>query len=195
MEVTLDSDTGVVSGIPIEGFGNAYFVDVTVTDRTDPPAMLEGRLTLVISETGNEYSAIGAWIMPTCFTAVVIDEENILLRLWRIAGLNNVVRLTRNDDSAHARHAGNLPLAARKVKKWMTVALCNACHCLSIPASYGFEESGGKHFLVMELVGGDTVATRRHWGLQACFVFPAGADPSRRFAAPIRLTAQQFGSW
>ena len=36
-------------------------------------------------------------------TAVVFNEENILVRLWRIAALNNVVRLTRNDDSRHAR--------------------------------------------------------------------------------------------
>ncbi len=48
-------------------------------------------------------------------TAVLINEENILVRLWRIAALNNVVRPTRNDDSGHARHADNLPLAGRKV--------------------------------------------------------------------------------
>ena len=39
-------------------------------------------------------------------TAVVINEENILTV---VAALNNVVRLTRNDDSGHARHAHNLP--------------------------------------------------------------------------------------
>ncbi|MCZ6653587.1 MAG: hypothetical protein O7D91_11235 [Planctomycetota bacterium] len=50
-------------------------------------------------------------------TAVVINEENILIRLWRIAALNNVVRQTRNDDSGHARHAHNLPLAGRKVNQ------------------------------------------------------------------------------
>ncbi len=50
-------------------------------------------------------------------TAVVINEANILMRLWRIVALNNVVRLTRNDDSGHARHADNLPLAGRKVNK------------------------------------------------------------------------------
>ncbi|MCH7721597.1 MAG: hypothetical protein IH988_11530, partial [Planctomycetes bacterium] len=43
-------------------------------------------------------------------TAVVINEENILTV---VAALNNVVRLTRNDDSGHARHADNLPLAGR----------------------------------------------------------------------------------
>ena len=47
-------------------------------------------------------------------TAVVINEENILTV---VAALNNVVRLTRNDDSGHARHADNLPLAGRKVNK------------------------------------------------------------------------------
>ncbi len=50
-------------------------------------------------------------------TAVVLNQENILVRLWRIAALNNVVRLTRNDDSGHARHADNLPFAGRKVNK------------------------------------------------------------------------------
>ncbi len=54
-------------------------------------------------------------------TAVVINEENILIRLWRITALNNVVRLTRNDDSGHARHADNRPRADRKVNKQMTV--------------------------------------------------------------------------
>ncbi len=33
------------------------------------------------------------------------------------AALNNVARLTRNDDSSHARYADNLPLASRKVNK------------------------------------------------------------------------------
>ncbi len=47
-------------------------------------------------------------------TAVVINEENILTV---VAALNNVVRLTRNDDSGHAKYADNLPLAARKVNK------------------------------------------------------------------------------
>ncbi len=50
-------------------------------------------------------------------TAVVINEENILIRLWWIATFNNVVRLTRNDDSGHASNADNLPLAGRKVNK------------------------------------------------------------------------------
>ena len=47
-------------------------------------------------------------------TAVVINEENILTIL---ATLNNVMRLTRNDDSGHARHGDNLPFADRKVNK------------------------------------------------------------------------------
>ena len=50
-------------------------------------------------------------------TAVVINEENILVRLWRITALNNVVRLTRNDYSGDARHGDNLPLAGSKVNK------------------------------------------------------------------------------
>ncbi len=50
-------------------------------------------------------------------TGDVINEENILIRLWRIAALNNEVRLTRNDDSGHARQADNLPLAGRKSNK------------------------------------------------------------------------------
>ncbi len=50
-------------------------------------------------------------------TAVVINEGNILIRLWRIAALNNVVRLTRNEYSGHARHTHNLPLAGRKVNQ------------------------------------------------------------------------------
>ncbi len=44
-------------------------------------------------------------------TEFVINEENIL-RV--VTALNNVVRLTRNDDSGHTRHADNLPLAGRK---------------------------------------------------------------------------------
>ena len=47
-------------------------------------------------------------------TALVINEENIQTV---VAALNNVVRLTRNDDSGHARHADNLPLAGRKMNK------------------------------------------------------------------------------
>ncbi len=47
-------------------------------------------------------------------TAVSINEENILPV---VAALNNVVRLTRNDDSGNARHADNIPHAARKVNK------------------------------------------------------------------------------
>ena len=50
--------------------------------------------------------------------AVGINEENILTV---VAALNNVVRLTRNDDSGHARHADNIPHAARKVNKRVTV--------------------------------------------------------------------------
>ncbi len=47
-------------------------------------------------------------------TVVVVNEKNIL-RV--VAALNNVVRLTRNDDSGHARHGGSLPLTSRKVNK------------------------------------------------------------------------------
>lgn len=50
-------------------------------------------------------------------TAVVINEENILVRLWRLAALDNVVRLTPNDDSGHLRHPDNPPLARRIVNK------------------------------------------------------------------------------
>ncbi len=50
-------------------------------------------------------------------TPVVINEENIRVRLWRIATRSHVVRLTRNDDSGHARHAHNRPLASRKVNQ------------------------------------------------------------------------------
>ena len=50
-------------------------------------------------------------------TGDVINEKDNLIRLWRIAALNNVVRLTRNDDSCHARRAASLPLAGRKVTK------------------------------------------------------------------------------
>ena len=46
-------------------------------------------------------------------TAVVINEKNILIRLWRIPALNNMVRLPRNDDSGHERHGDNLALADR----------------------------------------------------------------------------------
>ena len=45
---------------------------------------------------------------------VVINEENILTV---VAALNNVVQLTRNDDSGHARHADNLWLTSRKVSR------------------------------------------------------------------------------
>ena len=47
-------------------------------------------------------------------TAVVINEENILTV---VAAPNNVVRLTRNGDSARARQADKLLLAARKVNR------------------------------------------------------------------------------
>ena len=47
-------------------------------------------------------------------TAVVVSEQNILTV---VAALNNLLRLTRNDDSGHARHADKLPLAGRKVNK------------------------------------------------------------------------------
>ncbi len=57
-------------------------------------------------------------------SAVVINEENILVRLWRIASQSNVVRLPRNDDPGHARHFHNLPLASRKGNKQVTVPLC-----------------------------------------------------------------------
>ncbi len=50
-------------------------------------------------------------------TGDVINEKDTLIRLWRIAALNNVVRLTRNEDSGHVRHADNRPLAGRKVTK------------------------------------------------------------------------------
>ena len=50
-------------------------------------------------------------------TAAVIIEENILIRLWRIAALNNVLRLTCNDDSGRARHADNLSLAGGNVNE------------------------------------------------------------------------------
>ena len=43
-----------------------------------------------------------------------IDEENILTV---VVALNNVVRLAQNNDSGHARHPHNLPLARRKVNK------------------------------------------------------------------------------
>jgi hypothetical protein len=43
--------------------------------------------------------------------AVVINEENILTV---VAALNNVVRLTLNDDSGHARQADDLPSPAGK---------------------------------------------------------------------------------
>ncbi len=49
-------------------------------------------------------------------TAVVINQENILIRPWGIAALNNVVRLTRNEGSCHPRHAHNLPLAGREAR-------------------------------------------------------------------------------
>ncbi len=48
-------------------------------------------------------------------TAVVVINEQNTLTL--VAALNNVVQLTRNDDSGHARHADNRPLAGRKVNK------------------------------------------------------------------------------
>ncbi len=54
-------------------------------------------------------------------TAVVINAEEILAV---VAALNNAVRLTRYDDSGHARHANELALADRKVIKQLTVPLC-----------------------------------------------------------------------
>ncbi len=52
--------------------------------------------------------------MSLALHQVVINEENIPTL---VTAQNNVVRLTRNDDSGHARHADNLPLAGRKVNK------------------------------------------------------------------------------
>ncbi len=46
-------------------------------------------------------------------TAVVINEENTLVRVSRIAALNTVARLTRTDDSGHARYTDTLPLPGR----------------------------------------------------------------------------------
>lgn len=62
----LDTQTGEVIGTPKTAAGGAYFVDVSVTDSSDPPLTHERRLTLIIFERGNEYSAIRAWILPTC---------------------------------------------------------------------------------------------------------------------------------
>ena len=50
-------------------------------------------------------------------TVVVVNEEDFLVRLWRIAAQNDVVRPARSDDSGRTRHADNLPLARRKVNK------------------------------------------------------------------------------
>lgn len=60
-------------------------------------------------------------------TAVVINEEN---NLTVVAALNNVMRLTRSDDSGHARHADNLPLASRKVNKYDCPSLSCSCSLL-----------------------------------------------------------------
>ncbi len=54
-------------------------------------------------------------------TALVINEENTLKV---VAAPNNVVRLTRNNESGHARHAPNPPLAGRKVNELVTVPFC-----------------------------------------------------------------------
>lgn len=62
----LDVQTGEVVGTPQAESGGAYFVDVFVTDSSDPPLTDERRLTLIIFERGNEYDAIRAWILPTC---------------------------------------------------------------------------------------------------------------------------------
>ncbi len=48
------------------------------------------------------------------YDAVVVNEENILTV---VPVLNNVVRLTRNDDSGHVWHADDLPRAGRKANK------------------------------------------------------------------------------
>ena len=55
-------------------------------------------------------------------TAVVINEEKTLTV---VAALNYVVRLTRNRDFTHARHAENPSVAGRKVNKQLSfVVLC-----------------------------------------------------------------------
>ena len=41
-------------------------------------------------------------------TAVVINQENILTV---VAAVNNALRLPRNNDSGHAKHADDLPRA------------------------------------------------------------------------------------
>ena len=46
-----------------------------------------------------------------------ILSRHLFLPLTVVAALNNMVRLTQNDDFAHARHADNLSLAGRKVNK------------------------------------------------------------------------------
>lgn len=49
--------------------------------------------------------------------AVALNEEDILVRLWPIAALKNAVRLTRSDDSGHARQLDNYPSPAEKSMK------------------------------------------------------------------------------
>lgn len=58
---------------------------------------------------------------------MVISEENILVHLWRLAVLNNVVRLTRNYAFGQARRADDLRLARRKVIKKLTDPGCSIC--------------------------------------------------------------------
>ena len=49
--------------------------------------------------------------------AVIINKEHILVRLWRIAALHYVLRLTRNDDAGQARPGHNRPTPNTRVKE------------------------------------------------------------------------------
>ncbi len=94
---------------------------------TRPPAPLRTPIDVGTTADDSCFQAIARYVEAEALaafaeefevrTAGAINEENILVRLWRIAAPNNVVRMTRNDDSGHARHADGRPLAGRTVNK------------------------------------------------------------------------------
>ncbi len=71
-------------------------------------------------------------------TAAVFSEENILTVG---AALHNVVRLTRNDASGHARYANNAPLAGRKAIKSVTMSLFISFIVISLFSSHRAQTS------------------------------------------------------
>lgn len=76
-------------------------------------------------------------------TAIVIYEENNLIRLWWIVALNIELRLIRNGDPRQPKQADNLPLAGRKVNKLVAAPICSICYERHNQPTSSFSLRGG----------------------------------------------------